>query len=221
MERSTPPPQETLDEALRELEALEEQENDRRRGTDAKISALQGTIGIIVTLVAGSASITGLKSTPLTLWSFLTYLAFGSAIAFFVWAAQQVRKASDPQRIYSRTPQGILQLLESDGSKRGLVLDAINDYKSLILKNQDITNNKLTWYRASIENIIKGVYCLCAVPAVLFVSIIWGALHAECRALTSNTTAVNHVRRRHVNVTLGTIIEKPGTVVRPSPKHSG
>jgi hypothetical protein len=163
--------QEALEEALRELELLDQQENDRRRSADAKLGALQGTIGVIVTLIAGSVSITVVKGEPSTVWSLLTYIAFSGGVAFFVWAAQQVRKGSDLQPLYTRTASGVCKVLQAGGSKRTLLLDAIADYGSIITENQKITNYKLTWYRASIENIIKGVYCLVAVPVLLFISL--------------------------------------------------
>jgi hypothetical protein len=168
------PSDDALSEALRQLELLNEQAEDRRRNTDAKLSAIQGTSGLVLTVVAGFVGLIGVsRPLPPTVWTVLEYLALGGASFFFVWAMQKVRKASDPRNFQGRTVRGVMRILREQSTKAALLEDAINDYGALIDENNKATDIKLTYYRAAIENIIKGVYCLAAIPIIAFASILW------------------------------------------------
>jgi hypothetical protein len=174
MDTPAQPSDEALSEALRQLELLDEQAEDRRRNTDAKLSAIQGTSGLVLTVVAGFVGLIGTSSRlPPTAWTVFEYLALGGASFFFVWAMQKVRKASDPQNFQQRTVRGVIRILRERSTKTALLEDAINDYSGLIDENNKATDIKLTYYRAAIENIIKGVYCLAAIPIIAFASILW------------------------------------------------
>lgn len=197
-----------VQEALRQMERLDDNEQKRRGVADDKLGNLQNTIEFIVTLVAGSFVVATFQDKPsqLNAWRLLVYVALAAALLFFVWAATQITSANDPVGFEVRTAKGILRKVRETKTKRALLEDALSDYASMIDRNHRKVDERLTLYRAAIKNIIKGVYCLAAVPILFFASAFGG------NGLAKHDSAIS----AHTSTIPRTIVQPTGKALRVS-----
>jgi hypothetical protein len=153
-----------LQEALEQISAIVAEEDDRRKNTDAKLSAAQAAIGFIVALSGGSLALSYLQSPHYDLWRGLVLVSQTVSVGFFVWAAWKLFAASDPSPYQRRIAASVQRMVTEGRTKRELQEDAVKDLVSLADANAATTNKRLTLYRATIENIRKGAIAAACVP---------------------------------------------------------
>jgi hypothetical protein len=166
----TPPGPDELTEALAQLYVIAAAEDERRKTTDAKLSAAQNAIGFIVTLAGGSVALAFLQTPIYDLWHAVVIVALTVSVGFFVWAAHKIVQANDPAFYQSRIAGSVRRLLDAGKSKQELQRDAIDDLVANIDVNTETTNKRLTLYRAAIQNIRKGVIAAGSVPFVVLLA---------------------------------------------------
>jgi hypothetical protein len=183
--------EDAVTEALNQLTAIAAAEDDRRKTTDSKVSAAQAAIGFIVTLAGGSLALAFLQTPVYDLWHGLVILALMVSVLFFVWAACNIVAANDPKPYQGRHADGVLRMLDEGRTKQELQRDAIADLISNVNANTETTNDRLTSYRAAIENIRKAVIAAGFVPFVVLVGYTVNAIGGNCvpPALRITTTA--------------------------------
>ncbi len=162
-----PSDDEAIAEALEQISTIDAGEDDRRKTTDAKLGPAQSAIGFIVTLASGSVALAFLQTPVYDLWHALVITALLVSVGFFVWAAVKIAAANDPTAYQARTASGVRRMLYDGKTKRELQLDAIDDLVSNVRNNGAVNNQRLTLYRAAIENIEKGVIAAACVPVVV------------------------------------------------------
>lgn len=143
---ATPKPTDdgAIAEALEQISAIEDGEDDRRKTTDAKLNTAQSAVGFIVTLAGGSIALAFLQTPIYDLWHALVILALLVSVGFFVWAAVKIVAANDPTAYQSRTSSGVRRLLYEGKTKRELQLDAIDDLVCNVEHNGATNNARLT-----------------------------------------------------------------------------
>lgn len=170
---------EALSEALDQLTTIEKGEDERRKTVDAKLSSAQNAVGFIVTLAGGSVALAFLQSPVYDVWHGCVILSLTIAVGFFVWAAHKIVVGNDPAPYQSRVAPSVRRLLKEGKTKQDLQRDAVNDLVANITANAERNNTRMTYYRAAIDNIRKGVFAAGVVPVVVLIAYAANALVGE------------------------------------------
>jgi hypothetical protein len=211
------PNDDQLEFVLKQLERLEDAEDERRKTADAKLTTTISIMPVVVALATSSAFPIIQNTNALRGWRYTVIPLYGVAILCFLAGVAWALRAIWPTRAkYSQPQIGSISKYRKPGTRhRDLLEELIVARRDSLRINQDVNARKLGEYMDSVVWSFCGLIAVVAAVIALLVGIVVGEIRPVDNGVS---TSVNHPsdRSAHVRPVPRNSAAKPATA---APKY--
>jgi hypothetical protein len=178
---------------LEQLERLDDAEEERRKGADAKLTSTISIMPLVVALATSGLFPLVQNLEALGIWRNVIVSLYAVAVACFLSAIFWALRAIWPSRgTYKQSTIGTISKYRKPGtSLQGLLMDVINTQRECLKNNQKLNGRKLGEYMDSVVLTCCGLACVTIVVVCVVIGVLLGQVHpVRLQSGTSNTASV-------------------------------